>query len=65
MPQLSGWLWFLIDVVLVAALAAAMIYGIVRWRRRRRSPVIDHARDEATQRVYRNEEGKRRALGQE
>ena len=30
----SGWLWFTIEVVFVAALGAALIYGIVQWRHR-------------------------------
>ena len=65
MPQLSGSLWLLIDVALVALLAAAMIYGIMKWRHRRRDPAMERARDDATRRVYRDEEVRRRATGQE
>jgi hypothetical protein len=31
----GGWLWFVIDVVMVAAFAVALIYATVLWRRRR------------------------------
>jgi hypothetical protein len=41
----------LIDVVAVAILAAAMIYGISHWRKRR-SRVLDEVRDNATDRLY-------------
>jgi hypothetical protein len=61
MPQLSGWLWLVIDVALVALLGAAMIYGIMKWRHRRHDPAMEQVRNEATQRVYRQEEAKRRA----
>jgi len=30
----GGWMWLLIDVALVAVLAAALAYGIMVWRRR-------------------------------
>ena len=53
MPQLSGWLWLLIDVALVVLLALAILYGIVRWRRRPRNPATEQVRDEATRRSYR------------
>lgn len=65
MPQVSGWLWLLIDVALVALLGAAMIYGIMRWRHRRRDPAMERARDDATRGVYRQEEIKRRANHEE
>jgi hypothetical protein len=50
----SGWLWFLVDVVLVAALGLAMLYGIAKWRRARHDPGSEHARDRATKQVYRD-----------
>ena len=31
----GGWLWFVIDVVMVALFAVALIYATVLWRRRR------------------------------
>jgi hypothetical protein len=65
MPELGGGLWLLIDVVLVVLLAAAMIYGIMKWRQRRRDPTMQNVREDATRRVYHDEEMKRRAYGQE
>ena len=59
MPQLSGWLWFVIDVALVALLAAAMIYGTVKWRHRRHDQAMEKVRDDATRQVYRDEDAKR------
>jgi hypothetical protein len=48
----GGWLWLLIDVVAVAILAAAIIYGTTHWRKRRRSRMLNQARDDATDRLY-------------
>jgi hypothetical protein len=48
----GGYLWGLIDVIGVAVLAAALIYGIMRWRNRPKSPAVEAARDRATDRVY-------------
>ena len=33
MPDAGGPLWLFIDVLLVAVLAGALIYGMVMWRR--------------------------------
>jgi hypothetical protein len=52
----SGILWLVIDVAMVAALAGALIYGIVMWRRRSRNPVVEQAREDATRRLYRGSE---------
>ena len=48
----GGWLWLLIDVGLVAVLAAALMYGVLAWQRGR-SRSTDQARDEATRELYR------------
>jgi hypothetical protein len=48
----GGWLWFLMDVIAVAILAAAIIYGTKQWRERRRSRALDQVRDDATDRLY-------------
>jgi hypothetical protein len=48
----GGYLWALIDVIGVAVLAAALIYGIMRWRNRPKSPGVQVARDRATDRIY-------------
>jgi hypothetical protein len=49
--DLGGPLWLLIDVVAVLALAAAIAYGTVSWRRRR-NPALEQARDDATKRLF-------------
>jgi hypothetical protein len=36
--ELGGWLWFLIDVVMVLVLGIALVYGTMQWRRRGRPP---------------------------
>jgi hypothetical protein len=48
----GGWLWLIIDVAFVALFAGALIYGIVMWRNRRRSPAQERARDQATRDLY-------------
>ena len=48
----GGWLWLAIDVAFVALLAAALIYGIMMWRNRSRSPAVKQRRDDATRRLY-------------
>jgi hypothetical protein len=53
MTDPSGWMWFLMEVVFVAILAAGLIYGTIMWHNRRRNPAIERARDEATRRNYR------------
>jgi hypothetical protein len=56
MNDAGGWLWFVIDVVLVAVFAAALVYGIVMVRNRPKGPRADAVRDRATKNVYRQEE---------
>ena len=48
----GGWLTFGIDVVGVALLAAALVYGLVQWRRRRTNRSIERVRNDATRRIY-------------
>lgn len=48
-----GWLWLVVDVLLVAILAGAMIFGTMQWHRRRRSPEQKRATQEAVRRNYR------------
>ena len=36
MESIGGYMWLIIDVVLVAALAAAILWGSHQWRQRRR-----------------------------
>jgi hypothetical protein len=51
MEDASGWMWLIIDVVFVAALAAALIYGTIAWRRRR-SRGMQEIRDDKTRELY-------------
>jgi uncharacterized iron-regulated membrane protein len=48
----GGWLWLVIDVAFVLLLAAALAYGVVIWRRRRKDAATEDMRDAATRRVY-------------
>jgi hypothetical protein len=49
----SGWLFLLMDVAFVALLAAALVYGISVWRKRR-SAADEQLRDRATRELYRH-----------
>jgi hypothetical protein len=51
----GGGLWLIIDVIAVAILAAAMIYGTMQWHKRRKSRALEQHRDEATQELFRQE----------
>jgi Flp pilus assembly protein TadB len=55
----GGWLWALIDVGFVLLLAAALIYGIYTWRRRR-NRTLERVRDAATRRAYEDSDGNAR-----
>ena len=48
----GGWMWLLVDVAFVVVLAAALIYGIVQWRNRSKSPAVQERRDQATRRLF-------------
>lgn len=50
--EASGWLWLIIDVILVAALAGGLIYGTMMWRSRSRNRAVQQVRDEATKDLY-------------
>ena len=52
MEDAGGWLWLVIDVILVAALGIGIAYGIMAWRRRRTGPGTEAMRDAATHRAY-------------
>ncbi|MCZ7656482.1 MAG: hypothetical protein M5U07_00850 [Xanthobacteraceae bacterium] len=53
----GGWLWLIIDVALVAALALGIAYGVMMWRNRRTTPRLERQRDEATREGYRHGSG--------
>lgn len=50
----GGWLWLAIDVAFVLVLAAALIWGTIRWRGRRTDRAAEAERDRATLRAYRD-----------
>jgi|AmaraimetFIIA100_FD_contig_101_371499_length_2209_multi_10_in_0_out_0_1 membrane protein implicated in regulation of membrane protease activity len=52
--DVSGWLWFVIDVIMVAALAIALIYASMLWRRGR-SRALEQTSERATARLYERE----------
>jgi hypothetical protein len=52
----GGWLWFVIDVGLVAILGAALVYGVMMWRNRPKNRATEQVRNEATRDVYREAE---------
>jgi hypothetical protein len=46
-----------IDVIAVAILALALIYGTMQWHKRRRNRVTEQHRDQATRELYQREQG--------
>ncbi len=54
----SGWLLFVMEVIMPILLLAAIIYGTVQWRKRSRSPAMEQRRDEKTRENYREEEAR-------
>jgi hypothetical protein len=52
----GGWLWLVIDVLAVVALAGALIYGLSTWRKRRTDPDTVRRAREATHRLYHHDE---------
>jgi type VI protein secretion system component VasK len=53
MDEPGGWLWAIIDIIGVVVLAAALIYGIVMWRHRRKDWAMRKAQNEVTRENYR------------
>ncbi|HXG80146.1 MAG TPA: hypothetical protein VNJ31_12525 [Methyloceanibacter sp.] len=49
----GGWLWLIIDVLGAAVLAAAMIYGVLQWRKHRSNRAERRAMDEKVRENYR------------
>ena len=48
----GGWMWFVIDVIAVLILGAAMSYGAIMWRGRPRDPETRRKSDQATRDLY-------------
>jgi hypothetical protein len=53
--DLGGPLWLLIDVLAVVALGIAIAYGTMAWRRRRNRG-LEQVRDDATKRLFEQNE---------
>ena len=53
--DVGGWLSLVIDVVFVAVLTVALIYGSIMWRTRRRSRALDATREQAIKTLYEGE----------
>lgn len=51
----SGWLWIVIDVVLVIALGLALYFGYARWRSNWKSPDDRRRERDAIKDVYRED----------
>jgi peptidoglycan/LPS O-acetylase OafA/YrhL len=56
--SIGGYMWLIITVIMVAVLAAAILWGTHQWRQRRRGPRAERRSDEAVKRVYREEDSK-------
>jgi hypothetical protein len=56
MDSIGGYMWLIIDVVLVAALGAALLWGTHRWRHKRRDRAAKEAERQAVKRVYREDD---------
>jgi hypothetical protein len=50
----SGWRWLVIDVLMVAVLGVALLYGSMLWRRRR-SRGLEQVSERATAQLYERE----------
>ncbi len=57
----GGTLWLIIDVLFVAVLAGAIIYGTHEWRKRRRDRAARQADKQAVDRVYREDSHEHRS----
>lgn len=58
MSEFGGWLWVVIGLLGVGGLGLAIAYAGSLWRRRPESPEIEHVKDKATRKVYREEENR-------
>jgi hypothetical protein len=61
----GGYLWLIIDVIAVAALAAALLYARAQWKSRRRDPATEEAAERATRELYGRERSDSPAFARE
>jgi hypothetical protein len=59
MNDAGGWLWLVIDVILVGALGIGIAYGVMAWRKRPKGANVESVRDAATRRAYESNESNR------
>ena len=50
--QEGGWLWFVIDILVIVILAAVMLYASHAWLTRSSDRIVKRESDEATRRLY-------------
>jgi uncharacterized iron-regulated membrane protein len=56
MESIGGYMWLIIDVAMVVALAIAILWGTHQWRQRRRDRAAIEAEKRAIDRVYHEDE---------
>ena len=59
MEPVGGYMWLIINVLLVAALAMAILWGTHQWRQRKRERRNRKAEERAVERVDREEDSGR------
>jgi type II secretory pathway pseudopilin PulG len=55
MEDQGGWLWLIIDVIFVAILGAALVWGTLMWRSRRQRAHTEQATRDMYRRAAENE----------
>jgi hypothetical protein len=60
----GGWLFMVITVIGVIALAGALFYGVSMWRNKRIDPATERASREATERLYHHEDAEAEAAAE-
>jgi uncharacterized iron-regulated membrane protein len=56
MEGIGGYMWLIINVLMVAVLAIAILWGTHQWRQRRRDRAAKKAEEQAIDRVYHEHE---------
>jgi hypothetical protein len=55
-PDVGGPVWGWAVIIVTVILGIALVYGMIMWSRRLKSPEARRVRDNATERVYREAE---------
>ena len=56
--DIGGYMWLIIDVLLVAVLAGGILWATHQWRHKRRDRAMRQAENEAVKRVYREDDAR-------